>query len=43
MSEIFSMDVEGISPLQAASGDLAAHRPTLKRMHWKANLVADDA
>jgi hypothetical protein len=36
------MDLEGISPLQAASGDLAAHHPSLQRMHWKAISVADD-
>jgi hypothetical protein len=36
------MAVEGISPLQAASGDLTAHRPTLQSVHWKAILVADD-
>jgi hypothetical protein len=36
------MDLEGISPLQAASGDLAAHHPSLQRMRWKAISVADD-
>jgi hypothetical protein len=36
------MDLEGISPLQAASGDLTAHHLTLQRMCWKAILEADD-
>jgi endonuclease III len=30
------MDLEGISPFQTTSGDLAAHHPTLQRMLWKA-------
>jgi hypothetical protein len=42
VSEVFPMDLEGISPLHAASGDPAAHHPTRQRMPWKAISVADD-
>jgi hypothetical protein len=42
VSEVSPMDLKGISPLQAASGDLAAHHPSLQRMHWKAILMEDD-
>jgi hypothetical protein len=41
VSEDSPRDLEGISPLWVASGDLAAHHPTLQRMCWKALLVAD--
>jgi hypothetical protein len=41
VSEFSLMDLEGTFPLWAASGDLAAHHPTLQRMRWRTISVAD--